>query len=54
MTDEQFLLLSHLTDDGFQIKEAPREGQGDAAIFGQVCWLVVVNCCFQALPTKRD
>ena len=42
MTDKQFLLFSHLTDDGFQIKEAPREGQGNVAISGQVCWFVVV------------
>ena len=54
MTDEQFLLFSHLTDDGFQTKEPPREGQGSIAISGQVCWFVVVDCCYQELPANRD
>lgn len=39
MTDEQCLLFGLLTDDGFQIKEAPREGQGYLAILGQA------GCC---------
>ena len=39
MTDEQCLLFGHLTDDGFQIKEAPMEGQGRLAILGQA------GCC---------
>lgn len=53
MTDEQFFLFSHLTDDGFQIKEALREGQDNAAIFRQVCCFVIVNC-YQELPANGD
>lgn len=52
MTDEQFLLFCHLTFDGFQIKEALREGQGKTLLFldrliGVSLLMVVIKSCQQ-------
>lgn len=52
MTDEQFLLFCHLTEDGFQIKEALREGQGKTLLFldrliGLSLLIVVIKSCQQ-------